>query len=441
MKSSSDSLRQHLREALEEIPTIDPHCHLDPRHPAAATLADLMLYHHVWIELVSAGMDPGLVTRAGLPHELRSPEMDPLERVHLAAPYLPRIANTAVGVMLRRLLSDLYGFSGPLEGEGLDALAAEVVSQGSAPARHEHVLRERCNVQQCVSVEGEESGMVRSASEALRWLTPADPKVSPAQRIVAMESVGGFEIRSAADYERFARSLVRRNVSARTVFLGAWLPPCLDSSHATPREVTAALEDARRGVTLDSAQIGGVTYFGLRAAVDELRSTPLRTLQVIVGAEVLPPHRSITAWHPDFCGAPWHPDFCGALARIADQFAEMHFSVSTASEMFIHDTAVMAKHVPNISVAGYWWHTLYPYTIRKSLELRLDAVPAQKIVAFFSDAYHCEWCYPKLLMVKQILLDILAERVDRGWYDLVTAVGIGRSLLHDAPAEIYGLGR
>ncbi len=82
--------------ALETMKVIDPHCHLDAARPAASSLADIVLYHHVWIELVSAGMGQTEVTRAGLPHEMIDPGMDPLERVRRALPYLPRIRKGMV---------------------------------------------------------------------------------------------------------------------------------------------------------------------------------------------------------------------------------------------------------------------------------------------------------------------------------------------------------
>jgi hypothetical protein len=66
-------------------------------------------------------------------------------------------------------------------------------------------------------------------------------------------------------------------------------------------------------------------------------------------------------------------------------------------------------------------------------------VPVGKIVAFFSDAYHFEWCWPKLKLVKQILGEVLVERVAKGWYDLDTALSIIPTVFYDAPKEIYGL--
>ena len=424
------NVERRVRKLLDEVRVIDPHCHLDPHRPAASNLADIVLYHHVWIELVAAGMDAALVTRSGLPHELAPSDMDPVQRVELAAPYLSRIANTTVGVMLRRLREDLYDHRGPLTAADIEPLAEKVASLGRDPGRVEDVLGKKCNIDRCITVEGEESGMILCGSEALRWLNVADGKTSPLARLEAMESHGDRPLRRASDFEGYARDLVRRNVTPRTAFMGAWLPAALSADGSSDRDVTAALAKIRRGETLEPTEAGGITYFGFRAALEELRQTGIRAVQVIVGAEVLPPHRSITAWHPAFCGS---------LSRVAADFEDLRFNLSTASDHYTQDIAIMAKHIPNVSVAGYWWHTLYPHTIRKSLELRLDAVPAEKIVAYFSDAYHCEWCYPKLLLVKEILGDILVERVERGWYDWETVAGIVPAVFHDSSAAIYGL--
>jgi hypothetical protein len=66
-------------------------------------------------------------------------------------------------------------------------------------------------------------------------------------------------------------------------------------------------------------------------------------------------------------------------------------------------------------------------------------VPGNKIIAYFSDAYHAEWCYPKLRLVKEIVADVLSERVERGWYSLDLALDLVQRLFCDNAREIYGL--
>jgi hypothetical protein len=59
-------------------------------------------------------------------------------------------------------------------------------------------------------------------------------------------------------------------------------------------------------------------------------------------------------------------------------------------------------------------------------------------VAFFSDAYRSEWCYPKLKLVKAIWGEVLEERVAKGWCEVDTAVDLIRAAFYENPARIYG---
>jgi len=426
-------IESQISAALRTVPVIDPHVHLNAAQPAAATLADLVLYHHVWIELVSSGMGPREVTRAGLPQELADPAMEPLERVKRVLPHLAKIRNTTAGTLLGWLLADLYGCQGYLDESNLEELAAAVARSGSDPHWAEHVFADVCRTEQAVTVEpwkGERFPRIAAADERFRMLNIAEGKASPRERVEQMSAAFGREIRTSADYADFAGTLAEDPARSSAIFVGAWMPACFTDELADDANVTHILGKARECKPLSRAELGSVSYYGMVHALEKLRRTPIRTIQVIVGAEVLLPHRSIPEWDGSFTGA---------LARLACKFEDFAFNLSAASDAYTQDLGVLAKHIPNISVAGYWWHTLYPFYIRKSLETRLDMVPANKIIAFFSDAYHCEWCAPKLRLVKQILGEILMERVHRGWYSLDTALAIIPTIFHDAPKAIYKL--
>jgi hypothetical protein len=424
---------RRIDEALDSVAVIDPHCHMNATRPAAATIADIVLYHHVWIELVSAGMGQREVTRAGLPQELVDPQMEPMERVRLALRFLPRIANTTVGMLLRWLIRDVYGVKGGLEEAGLEALAAEIARRGQDPGWPDRLFSEVCGIEKLLTVEalGEKpSRRIGGADERLRMLNIADGKASPRELLEGMGSILGRDVKTAADYRDFAERLAVDPARGSPRFIGAWMPAFLSWELAEETAVTRTITRAWNGEPLTHAEMGGVSWFGMTCALEALRKTPVRTIQLIAGAEVIPPHRSVTHWSGSFSGS---------IARLASRFEDFNFNLAAASDMYTQDTAILAKHIPNISVAGYWWHTLYPHYIRKSIETRLDIVPAGKIVAFFSDAYHCEWCAPKLKLVKQIMGEVLKERVAREWYDLDTALSIIPTVFHDAPKAIYGL--
>ena len=419
-----------IQEALREVRAFDPHCHLRAARPAADDLADIVLYHHVWIELVSAGMDRFAATKAGLPHELQDPGMAPLERVRQCLPYLPRIRNTTVGLCLRWILQDLYGLEGDLNERNLEKAFRTVEGRARAATWNEHLMRERCGIEASITVEPGPPGAER-VHRAREWapVNLVSGKASPREVLESLEQEFGRPIRSAEDYCEHLASGARKLDAENLRFLGLWLLPWISPERSRPEDVAPVLQKAAAGEPLSRAESGGFCYYGVCRLLEELRRGPLRTVQVIVGAEVLPPHRSIPCWSGEFAGA---------LARIAGQFEDFHFNLSSASDLYTQDLGILAKHVPNISVAGHWWHTLYPHYIRKAVETRIDMVPMNKIVAFFSDAYRSEWCYPKLKLVKTIWGEVLEERVAKGWCEVDTAVDLVRAAFYENPARIYG---
>ncbi len=424
--------RRAIAEALGTARVIDPHCHLRPDRPAADNLADIVLYHHVWIELVSAGMPQHEVTKPGLPHELVDPEMDPLERVRRALPYLPHVQSTTSGLFLRWILSDLYHIEEIHEGNLAEADAL-VRARAGERDRAGQVLRDACGISHSLTVERGSGGPAAPGmlqGRELSIINLIEGKRSPQQVLADWEKTAGHSIDSAQDYRRFLAQAVADLAAAGCRFVGLWPLPYLPPEPAGEAEVTRTLQQARRGEPLSRAEAGAACRFALEAILQALRQTPVRTVQLIAGAEVLPPHRAITQWSESYCGA---------VARLAAQYPNLHFNLSSASDLFTQDLGILAKHIPNISVAGYWWHTFYPFYLRKSIETRLDMVPLNKIVGFFSDAYHAEWCYPKLKMVKHIFGEVLCDRVERGWYTVDMAREIITQVFYDNPAAIYGV--
>jgi glucuronate isomerase len=425
-------VRAVICQAIEDTNVIDVHCHLRPQKPAADNLADVVLYHHVWIELVSSGMPVREVTQAGLPHELVAPGMAPLERVRRALPYLPAIESTTSGLLLRWLLRDLYGLE-RLLGSTLDTAADLVAMRGADPAWQQEVLRRRCHIETSITVE--HSGPPYSPTVLLGReglpLNLQDGKRTPRQVLTGMDGALGREMRTADDCRELVGRLATQWQTEGNRFVGVWPLPYLTVDGIGDQAISDVLTRAREEDRLSPDDLGRFAGFVFTAGLEALRQTNIRTIQLIVGAEVLSPHRALTHWSPSFPGA---------VGRLAGAFEDFRFNLSSASDLYTQDIAILAKHVPNVSVAGYWWHTFYPYYIRKSLETRLDMVPMNKIVGFFSDAYHAEWCYPKLKLVKRVIEDVLVDRVERGWYSKSVALRLVRRLLHDNAAEIYGLG-
>ncbi len=77
--------------------------------------------------------------------------------------------------------------------------------------------------------------------------------------------------------------------------------------------------------------------------------------------------------------------------------------------------------------------------IAQVMRERLDMVPANKQVGFFSDAYCVEWSFAKAVLVRKILARVLAERIELGQFDRASALGFARAILFDSPQSLLGM--
>ncbi len=77
--------------------------------------------------------------------------------------------------------------------------------------------------------------------------------------------------------------------------------------------------------------------------------------------------------------------------------------------------------------------------MRQVMEERLDMLPANRQIGFFSDAYCVEWAYAKAVIARRELAIVLTGKVERGQYSAATAVDIARQILFETPQALLGM--
>ena len=233
--------RQAIESILNEVEVIDPHCHLRAGKPAADNLADIILYHHLWTELVSSGMPPHLVTKAALPHEIADPGMAPLDRVRACLPYLPNIRNTALSLFLRWILADLYDVHEPLSLANINRLNELVEARASDAAWQEEILRQRCHIQMSITVAPEGTPysprVTKGREGLLSWLGYYATR-PPEEWLSTLEQEYGHEIADAGSYRDSAVSAVAALPTAELKFVGLFAPGYINSDGATDDAIT-----------------------------------------------------------------------------------------------------------------------------------------------------------------------------------------------------------
>ena len=114
----------------------------------------------------------------------------------------------------------------------------------------------------------------------------------------------------------------------------------------------------------------------------------------------------------------------GQVAEMIGRHPRLRFQCFLASRHANQSMCTLARELPNLSLAGYWWHNFFPDTIAQVMRERLEMLPANKQVGFFSDAYCVEWSYAKAVLVRKILARVLAERIELGQFDPDDGAGV-----------------
>ncbi len=100
----------------------------------------------------------------------------------------------------------------------------------------------------------------------------------------------------------------------------------------------------------------------------------------------------------------------------------------------------------NVYPSGHWWYANQPTDIEREIRRRLDTVPGNKTIGYFSDAYYLEFILPKFRMYRFELAVALAERMERSLihpnmepFTMDDALFLAEDLLINNPTEIMGI--
>src|SRR4029450_13880345 len=127
------------------------------------------------------------------------------------------------------------------------------------------------------------------------------------------------------------------------------------------------------------------------------------------------------------------------VAEMIGRHSKLQFQCFLASRHANQSLCTLASELPNFSFAVLWWHNFFPDVIRQVLAERLDMLPTNKQIAFFSDAYCVEWTYAKAILMRKQLARVLAERVEYGQYTKADALQIARAILYESPQSLLGI--
>ena len=126
------------------------------------------------------------------------------------------------------------------------------------------------------------------------------------------------------------------------------------------------------------------------------------------------------------------------LTNILFLYPDVQFDLFHIGYPYQGEISVLAKSFPNVNADFCWMHIVSPHAARQALHTMLDMVPASKIFGFGGDYRYPELSYAHLVMARRNIAQVLAERVEARNITETEATELGRWMLVDNPARLYG---
>ncbi|MFH1616791.1 MAG: hypothetical protein ABIG61_17125 [Planctomycetota bacterium] len=429
-----------LTEKINDIPAIDVHTHLDTSHLSARGLHDIMLYHMVISDLYCAGCPSG----ARLSNE--PDEQEKTSRIEEAIAYLEHIQNTSCFWLMRIILSDLYNWDEPITLENWHKLDERICNKSSEKSRPREILS-RANVIK-VSTElplrGNGSyddimfyalewaffmrnqwGVFDAPLYELEYAWQFDKPVRPLPVTISKRNNVKRQIKTVSHVKEAMAHYCKAIPFDEVVATAQHVSTDINYMVVSDEDMQKAIDNRQNARSYERDVYASYLF---EAFLQELeKSNPGFVLQFSLGAQALP-------FETD---SRLNQAAIKHLGEIISRYPKVRFQCFLASKHANQAMCTLCRELPNLSLAAYWWHNFFPYSIAQIIDERLDMLPTNKQIGFFSDAYCVDWLYAKSKLVRAELAKALTRRIKRGQYTVDTAIETAYKLLKETPEQIY----
>ena len=127
------------------------------------------------------------------------------------------------------------------------------------------------------------------------------------------------------------------------------------------------------------------------------------------------------------------------LTNLFRRYSKVRFDVFHSGYPYTSEAGLMAKYFPNVWIDMCWMTHISPVVYRRALDEYLDTVPCSKIFAWGGDHRIVDHTYGSWQLEREVLADLLAERVERGAFTERVALGGAERILGTNAVEVYGL--
>ncbi len=416
-----EGFEERIRMTLDTLPVVDTHEHLTSiRSLSKDKTLDFMWLFHQYADddIKAAGMSKPQFTR------LMSDSITVSEKWEILQPFYEASFNTAYNRVTLLSVDHLFGVKEFNEKTILQL--TDQLREVYQTDWYHTVLRDKCNIQFVIN----DSRPIPGNPDFFRYTTRFDYfQLDSKAKIEELAREHGTAIASLDDLNATLRkhfeSAVReglttiKNSSAyyRSLYYE-------DVSHERAEEVFRQVM-ASGDAPLDPETAKPLADYMMHRVLDLAREFK-KPVQIHTGLQAGDGNYVMNA----------NP---ALLANLFLKYRDVRFVIFHGGYPYGGEFGSLAKNFRNVYIDLCWLYIISPSYSERYLHEWLETVPANKILAFGGDYENVENVYGHLLFAKEIIGNVLIEKVKSRYFTEEEALKVARMILHDNAVKLFDL--
>jgi len=419
--SPPEGYEDRIKKYIDSLKVFDTHEHLvDPCVLADFASQDftLLLLENSFDDLTSAGLPDTLFD------QLYNSRLTPVQKWKIIEPWWNRSFNTTSNRIVLRAINDLYNIP------KLDINSVETLSrrlrENFKPEWFHHVLRDRCKIEYVIEdvdkIQGN-NDYIRHVTRFCDWLSVRTKKV--------IDSLAIMQVEPIYTLESFVKSMERAFETARKEGMAGVK---INLAYQRPLNFEDVTTEAARKVfrTLINGNEDIVLSFKDAKPLQDYMVHQLLKLAEKYSVPVAF-HTGLQAGDGNYITNS-NPVL---LINLFEKYRGVNFVLFHAGYPYGGELSALAKNFRNVHIDMNWIYSISPDFARRYLGEWLQSVPAGKIMAFGGDQRMVELTYGNLVVAKEVIADVLIEKVKDGYFTETEAKNIANMILYQNAMDFY----
>jgi len=440
-----NQINERIQSAVEDISIVDTHEHImseQERREYAVDFGYLFAIYNC-SDLVSAGMPPRLMEAARLPmHRYRvawnkrrrvhrvipEPEREDMsleERWQAIEPYWEAIRNTAYAKVTLIAVKDIFGVN-DLNRDTYLQLSQDI-ADSRRPGWYHHVLKEKARIG--ISVVDLQSTDVDRELFAPAMRLDHFISVVSRQELGYLEAEAGIAIHCLDDLAKAMQTVLGKYVESGVVAIKSGL-----AYERTLRYDKVSRHEAEVAFNRIASHLGeGPSWLEAKPLQDYMMHQVIRA--ATEAGLPMQIHTGLQEGNQNIItnSNPTH------LVNLFVEYREAKFDLFHGGYPYVHEWATLVKNFANVYADLTWLAIISPEVNRRLLHEVIETVPGNKIMAFGGDSIIVEMAYGHSRMARQMVTQVLSEKVSEGYLEEDEAVTLAQKMLRDNPAALFKL--